>query len=116
MLLKVSSKYYALFKIYWVVLLLAFILFLTWNIIFIITNNLIFLNILKTNNFISYENIIETQIKFPTQFIFFASNELYEIAARFYTLFSMVFIETAFILLIALIGIIVLVTQEPKKE
>lgn len=112
MLLKVSSKYYSAVNIYYIFLLVSLILVLTWQTLIVLLKKLSILSDSNNTNFLSHKNITESAVNFSETSTLFIQNELYVIASKFYTLFSMLFIETAFILVIALIGIIVLVTQQ----
>ena len=114
MLLKVSSKYANALNIKSIFLLFFFFFFLTYKLVFTLAKNLSYFNNFKNSDLFSYNNIVEINIFSDKNFSYFSQNELYEISAKFYTLFGMLFIETAFILLIALIGIIVLVKQQPN--
>ena len=114
MLLKVSSKYAKALNVKTILLLFVLFFFLTYKLVFTLAKNLSYFNNFKSSDLFSYNNIVEINIFSNEIFSYFSQNELYEISAKFYTLFGMLFIETAFILLIALIGIIVLVKQQPN--
>ena len=111
MLLNVSAKYQNSFNIYWILFTALVICLLGFQLTIIIFRNLA-IYFFKNNTIISYNNIIEINETLITITNSFTRNELHEIAAKFYTIFNMLFIETAFILLIALIGIIVLTVQD----
>lgn len=111
MLLKVSAKYQKSFNIYWILFTALVICLLGFQLTIIIFHHLA-TYFFKNNTIISYNNINEINDVLITITNSFTRNELHEIAAKFYTIFNMLFIETAFILLIALIGIIVLTVQD----
>jgi len=114
MLLKVSAKYYIALNIYWIIFVASLICMFATQITIIIFRNLS-VSFIKDNSIISYDNIYEINTTLTSLQNSFKRNELHDIAAKFYDSFNILFIETAFILLIALIGIIVLVLQETTQ-
>lgn len=114
MLLKVSSKYYKAVNIYGVITLTFFILVLAKHLITLILHNLVNFKMLHVNLILQTLSMAEMQSFTPYYCISAPVNELHAIASRFYSLFNMLFIETAFVLLIALIAVIVLTSNEQK--
>jgi NADH-quinone oxidoreductase subunit J len=110
MLLQVSSQYKRALSISWIALLTFFVIAITFKIVKILVQTIqISINIANNTDVILPNNakvllgsdLFNNNIAVP-------SNELYLISHKFYNIFGMLFMETAFILLLALIAVIIL--------
>ena len=116
MLLQVSSQYKRELKIHWIILLILCVTIITIKIVKILINTFsIFSNIcdidslIPNNHCFVIKDIISANVWLP-------SNELYLISTKFYNIFGMLFMETAFILLLALIAVIILTKTVLKRD
>ena len=116
MLLKVSTKYHPAFHSYLMVILAIFLIYLTFQITNIIVTHLSLYHLYKINDLLPPTPCIETIVDgYPIANNSVLFNELHQIAENLYSIFSMLFIETAYVLLIALIAVIVLTKGELKS-
>lgn len=109
MLLQVSNQYWPAIKTFWIILLLICISSVTFKILNILlkTANLP-IHISNTDVLISNTKMAVNSEFFSNLNVLLPSSELYLISSKFYNLFGMLFLETAFILLLALIAVIIL--------
>lgn len=118
MLLQVSSQYKQALKTYWIALLILFLMVIAFKIIKILIQTLnIFTDINNidiilpnnNNNSLILNDVMVDNITIP-------ASELYLISNKFYNIFGMLFMETAFILLLALIAVIILTKTTVKHN
>jgi len=116
MLLKVSTKYHPAFHSYWIIVLAILLIYLTFQITNLIVTHLSLYHLNKMCDLLPSTPFLETIVTgYPTATNNVMFNELHNIAKNLYSIFSMLFIETAYVLLIALIAVIVLTKGELKS-
>ena len=116
MLLKVSTKYHPAFHSSWILILAIFLIYLTFQITDIIVTNFSLYHLNKMSDLLPATPFIETIVTgYPNANNSVMFNELHQIAQNLYSIFSMLFLETAYVLLIALIAVIVLTKGELKS-
>lgn len=116
MLLQISSHYKHALNIYWIILLILGICIITFKIIKILINTFNTFFPLYHNDLILADNkTLIVDIVFDHNIII-PANELYLLSNKFYNIFGMLFMETAFILLLALIAVIILTKTVMKRN
>lgn len=117
MLLQVSSQYKRALNTYWIALLMLFVIIITFKIVKILVQTIqTSINITNTDAILSNNTKVLLDSDLFYNNIAVPSNELYLISHKFYNLFGMLFMETAFILLLALIAVIILTKTIVKSN
>ena len=116
MLLQVSSQYKRTIKTYWIILLTIGVIIISVKILKIIINTLSIFGRISNSDIILPDNFGLVPEFIYNNNLLAPASELFLISDRFYNLFGMLFMETAFILLLALIAVIILTKTVMKRD
>lgn len=117
MLIEVSSRYKSSIKIYWVIILFLCITSITFKVVKILTSTTATVNYISNSDILMSEKILSVDFEnIYSQNLWEPAGELYLISHIFYNILGMLFLETAFILLLALIAVIVLTKPVIKSN
>ena len=117
MLLQVSSQYKRALKTYWIILLVICVTIVTIKILKILVKTISIFGYIFNSDAVLSDNSSQIDIDFVhTNNLWLPANELYLISNKFYNLFGMLFMETAFILLLALVAVIILTKTVAKRD
>jgi NADH-quinone oxidoreductase subunit J len=109
MFLQVSNRYNTSIKTYWIILLFLGIINITFKVFKILTGTIAIPHYIFNFDILISESRMPVNLEnIHSQNLWEPANELYLISHIFYNMFGMLFLETAFILLLALIAVIVL--------